>query len=190
MQLWIYLLLGLVGPALLGFSEEGIPRGASFVSPDGRYSVELVEIDGQWRYAIKDAQTGAVDDSIVMPTVLLYLHWTADSQSIVAVEHIAKGSTGRIIYLKDGKWRDVEIRPPNDGWMEYTIINLEIKTDRAHFRFVVRHVKDNGIPIDHMFCDLDVGLATGKISNITWTSISEAQEAASLAREPTYTPSM
>src|SRR5215475_9813304 len=109
MQLWIYLLLGLVGPALLGFSEEAIPRGASFVSPDGRYSVKLVEIDGQWRYAIKDAQTGAVDDSIVMPTVLLYLHWTADSQSIVAVEHIAKGSTGRIIYLKDGKWRDVEI---------------------------------------------------------------------------------
>lgn len=190
MQLWTYLLLGLMGPALLALSEEGIPPGASFVSPNGKYSVELVEIDGQWRYAIKNAQTGVVDDSMVMPTVLLYLHWTADSQSIVAVEHIAKGSTGRIIYLKDGKWADVEIRPPNNGWMEYRVINLEIKTARAHFRFVVRHVKDNGIPIDHMFCDLDVDLATGEISNITWTSISEAEEAASLAREPTYIPPM
>src|SRR5258708_40340797 len=119
MQLWIYLVLGLVGPALLGFSEEGILPSARFVSPDGRHSVELAQIDGQWRYAIKDAQTGAIDDSIVMPTVLLYLHWTADSQSIVAVEHIAKGSTGRIIYLKDGKWTDVEIRPPKGRWMEY-----------------------------------------------------------------------
>ncbi len=187
---WIHFLPSLLGPALLAYSEERVPPGKSFVSPSGRFSVELVEIDRQWRYAIKDARTGGVHDSIVMPTVLLYLHWTADSQSIVAVEHVPKGSSGRVIYLRDDKWTDVEVRPPSDGWIDYTVISLEIKVDRVHFRFVVRHVKDNGIPIDHLFCDLDVGLPAGQISNVTWTSITEAQAAAGLARKPNYIPPM
>ena len=171
-------------------ADQGVPPGLPFVSPNGLCSVELIEIDREWRYAIRNVKSGYVDNSIVMPTVLLYLHWAANSQSIVTVEHIAKGSSGRVIYLKGGKWMDVKVNPPGDGWRDFAIVNLEIGADHVHYKFVVRHIKNDGIPLDHKFCDLDVDLRTGRRSNVRWISISEQEEAATLARKPSYIPPM
>jgi hypothetical protein len=186
----ISLLLTLLASSFGAYPQESVPAGLRMISPNGRYSVELTEIDKQWRYAIKDMQTGRLDSSIVMPTVLLYLHWAASSQCLVAVEHVAKGSCGRVIYLTNGKWTDVGVRPPGNGWMDSAVVNLDIKFNYVHYRFVVRHIKDNGMPIDHKFCDLDVDLRTGRIFNVNWTLISEAEEEANLARKPSYVPPM
>jgi hypothetical protein len=176
--------------ALGAYPERSVSLGTQFVSPDGRYSVELVEIDRESYYAIKDMATGRVDNSIVMPTLLLYLHWAANSRSIVTVEHIAHGSSGRVIYLKDARWKDVEIKPPDEKLMHYTVVNLTIKADRVHYRFALRHIKGNGMPLDYKFCDLDVDLQSGQISNVKWTPTSQREEAAALARKPVYVPPM
>lgn len=188
LSIWVF--VNLLEHGLAAYPEESVPARLHIVSPDGRYSVELAEVDRQWRYVIKDVQTGRLDSSIAMPTVLLYLRWSAKSESIVAVEHIPKGSCGRVIYLKNGKWMDVEVRPPGEQWMDSAVVNVEIKVDHVHYRFAVRHPKSNGMPIDYKFCDLDVALQTAQISNAKWTSISQAEWVASLARRPSYVPPM
>jgi hypothetical protein len=172
------------------YPQEKIPADAVFVSPDGRYSVGLQEIDGLTRFAIKDATTGGTDNSIVMPSLLLYLHWAPNSRAIITVEHIPHGSCGRVIYLNNNKWNDAEIRPPVKSWIDSTVTNLKTTQDRAHFRFAVRYIKANGLPFDYKFCDLDVNLQSGQVSNVTWTSSSQEEHAASLARKPIYSPPM
>jgi hypothetical protein len=189
-QLSISLLLGLVAPVLAAYPETSVPAGLHVISPDGRYSVELVETEAQWRYAIKNIETGQLDNSIVMPTVLLYLHWEANSQSIVAVEHIPKGSCGRVIYSQNGKWRDIEVRPPGEKWVDSTVVSLQIKSDHVHYRFAVRHIGSNGLPINYNLCDLDVDLETGRTFNVKWTPINQSEFVGILAVKPSYDPPM
>src|SRR5918996_4462264 len=106
------LLINLPRLAYSAYRQTSIPNGLHFVSPDGRYSVELQEIDRLSRYAVEDRETGNVDRSIIMPSLLLYLHWAPNSRSIVAVEHIPHGSFGPVVYLKDEKRGVVEVRAP------------------------------------------------------------------------------
>jgi hypothetical protein len=186
----VALLLSLAGQTFAAYPEESIPIGLSIASPDRRYSVELTETEGQSRYAIRNMKTGYVDNSIVMPTVLLYLHWAADSQSMVAVEHIPKGSCGRVIYLQNRKWSDVEVRPPGQEWMDSAVVSLEIKSNHVHYRFAVRYIGSNGMPIDYKLCDLDVNLQTGQVFNLKWTSIPQTEFEVILARKPSYVPPM
>jgi hypothetical protein len=178
-------------------SCAGWPLGAKsvsfesrFVSPDGRYSVDLVIIDKQPHFRITDTKTGDVDDSIVMPTLILYLHWASNSQSFVTVEHTAEGSYGRLVYLKGDKWRSLEVGPPADSMMSFSVINLQIKQDRVHFTFCVDYEKGNGIPVYYTFYDVDVELGTGKVLNTTWSPISHAEWLASLKRQAAYIPAM
>jgi hypothetical protein len=189
-RLSISLLLGLVAHTLAAYAESNVPAGLSFISPDGRYAVSLVETAAQWRYSIENIKTGQVDDSIVMPTVLLYLHWAANSQSIVAVEHIPKGSCGRVIYFQNGKWTDFEVRPPREEWIDSAVVGLQIKSDHVHYKFAVRHVGSNGLPIDYNLCDLDVGLNGERISNVKWTPIKQGEFEGILAVKPSYDPPM
>jgi len=170
--------------------DESIPTGLPFPSPNGRYSVELQEIDRLPHFIIKDIASDRVDNSIVMPTVLLYLHWAADSQSIVTVEHIAKGSYGRVIYLKGSKWVNAEIDAPGEAMMNATVIRLELNPDHVHYKFAVDYVKSNGMSFKYKFCDLDVRLESGEVSNVKWTSISHAEWVASLEHKPSYFPPM
>jgi hypothetical protein len=182
------LLINLPRLAYSAYRQTSIPNGLHFVSPDGRYSVELQEIDRLSRYAIEDRETGNVDRSIIMPSLLLYLHWAPNSRSIVAVEHIPHGSCGRVIYLTDDKWADVEVRPPGAELKDAVVIELNITVEYAHYRFAVRYIKPNEMPIRYAFCDLDVSLERGTILNVHWSSVSEAEWAASLERMPLYNP--
>jgi hypothetical protein len=106
------------------------------------------------------------------------------------VEHIANGSYGRVIYLKDSKWMDAEVEPPGDEMMDSTVVGLEIKVDHVHYKFTASNIKSNETPIYYKFCDLDVRLKTGGIFNLKWTSISQAEWVASLAHKPSYVPPM
>jgi hypothetical protein len=182
------LLVSLIAQTFAAYPEESVPRGLSIPSPDGHYSVKLVETETESRYAITNTKTGQVDSSILMPTVLLYLHWAANSQSIIAVEHIPKGSCGRVIYLKDGKWNDIEVRPPSQERIDSAVVSLEIKSDHVHYRFAVRYIGNNGMPIDYKLCDLDVNLENGQVFNLKWTPIRQTEFEAILARKPSYVP--
>jgi hypothetical protein len=182
------LLVNLAGPAYSAYPQPSIPTGARFVSPDGRYSVKLEEIDRLSRYAIEDREIGSVDRSIIMPSLLLYLHWAPNSRSIVAVEHIPHGSCGRVIYRTGDKWADAEVRPPGAELKDAGVIELNITAEYAHYRFAVRYIKPNGMPIRYAFCDLDVSLERGRIANGYWSSASEDDWAASLERKPSYIP--
>lgn len=74
--------------------------------------------------------------------------------------------------------------------MYYTVVNLTMDINCAHYRFAVRHIKNNGIPIDYGLSDVDVELQTGHISKVRWGPISQGEEASSLARKPAYSPPM
>ncbi len=172
------------------YPQTSIPPGARFVSPDGRYAVELQERDRLSHYAIEDTQTGKTDRSIIMPSLLLYLRWAPNSRAIVAVEHVPHGSCGRVIYLTDGKWADVEVRPPGKKLKDSAVIKLEIERKYVHYRFAVRYIQSNGMPIRYAFCDLDVSFETGEISTARWTPANEAEWASSLEQSPVYNPPM
>jgi hypothetical protein len=184
------LIIAFTRPAHPAYPQASIPKGVRFVSPDGRYWVELQEIDRLSRYFIEDLETRSVDRSIIMPSLLLYLHWASNSRSIVTVEHIPHGSCGRVIYRTRGKWADVEVRPPAGELKDSAVVGLKITAQYAHYRFAVRYIEPNGTPLRYAFCDLDVSLESGSILNIHWSSASEVEWAASFERKPLYLPPM
>lgn len=173
-------------------SADGrISLGASLISPNGRYSVHLEELGGVTYFVIKDTVTERLDHSIVMPTALLYLHWATDSKSFVTVEHIAKGSYGRVVYLDGDKWKNVEVRPPYDGMMDATVINLRLGMNSVYYKFAVRTLTPHWEPIDYRFCDVDVSLKTAKMFHVRWTPVAQEEWATSLwPRKPVYLPPM
>lgn len=166
--------------------------GTLFTSPNGRYSVELTEnkSDKLLHFVIKDVQTGDVSNRIVMPTALLYLHWSASSTAFVTVEHLAHGSYGRIISFKGGTWRTVEIRPPDTARSDVKITNLEILNNDVHVRFAVRDLNEDNVPIRHRVCDIDVSLSSGQFSNVKCIPVSATLGAAIARERPSYQPPM
>lgn len=189
-RLLLILVLTNFTKAAYPYPQPSIPSGVRFISPAGRYSVGLQQFDRLTHYVIEDTKTRNIDGSIIMPSLVLYLHWAPNSRSIGAVEHIPHGSCGRVIYLTSDKWADVEVRPPGAEPKDATVIELKIAAEYAHYRFAVRYIKPNGMPIRYAFCDLDVGLERGSIVNVHWSSASEAEWAASLERKPLYDPPM
>jgi hypothetical protein len=171
---------------------ESVAPGTRFTSPDRRYSVELAEnkADKLLHFVIKDLHTGRVIDNIVMPTVLLYLHWSANSQAIVTVEHIAHGSYGRIIQFQHGTWTSTEVRPPGTAMSDVKVVKLEIRRSEAHFKFAVRDLNDRNVFIGHRVCDLDVSLLSSRSSNVQCIPVSPSVEAATARRQPSYQPAM
>jgi hypothetical protein len=171
---------------------ESVVPGTRFVSPDGRYSVELTQnkADKLLHFVIKDLHTDHVSDKIVMPTVLLYLHWSANSQAIVTVEHIAHGSYGRIIHFKQGTWRSIEIRPPSTAMSDVKVVNLDIRSNHAHFKFVVRDLNRQNAPTGHRVCDIDVSLISGRFSGVSCIHVSPSRGAATARQQPSYQPAM
>jgi hypothetical protein len=171
---------------------KSVAPGTRFVSPNGRYSVELTEskADKLLHFTIKDLETGRVSNKIVMPTVLLYLHWSANSQAIITVEHIAHGSYGRIIRLNQGMWRSSEVRPPKTAMSDTKIVNLEVGSNDAHFKFVVRDLNDKSMPIGHRICDINVSLASGRFSHVKCSRVSSSVAAATALQEASYRPVM
>ena len=180
--------MNLQKPSRAAYPQISIGQGVTFVSPDGRYSVELQEIDRLSYYAIKDTKAGNVDRSVVMPSLLLYLHWGPNSRSIVAVEHVPHGSCGRLIYLTDSKWADVEVRPPGEELKDSAIVEVKINAEYVHYRFGVRYIQPDGMLIRYAFCDLNVSLQGSGVSNVRWTPTNQAEWASSLEQKPVYTP--
>jgi hypothetical protein len=174
----------------VGSVEGSLPLGVSFVSPNGQYSVQLEEINGAPHFVITERGTSREDNSIRMPTLLLYLHWAGDSKSFVTVEHIAKGSRGRVVYLEADKWKYVEVDPPFEGKTYHKVINLQLGSDSVHYKFVVTPLTSSWMPIEDRFCDFDVSLKTGKTSNVKWSHVSDVASLANLMQNPVYLPAM
>ncbi len=171
---------------------EGVAPETRFVSPDRRYSVELAEnkADKLLHFVIKDLQTGHTTDEIVMPTVLLYVHWSADSQAIITVEHIPHGSYGRIIHLKQGTWRSVDIRPPNTAKSDVKVIQLKISSGYAHFKFAARDLNNKNMPTGHRVCDINANLTSEQFSSVNCIPVSPTLGAATYRQQPSYQPAM
>jgi hypothetical protein len=169
---------------------KSIPFSSRFVSPDGSRSIDFVMIDKEWHFRITDLRNRQVDDSIVMPSLILYLGWASNSHAFVTVEHIAGGSYGRVVCLNENKWISSEVIPPGNSMMNFRVITLTMQQDRVHFRFAVDYEEGNGTPVYYTFCEIDVELGTARILNTTSSSISRAEWLASLKRQPSYSPAM
>jgi len=118
------------------------------------------------------------------------VHWASNSESFVTIEHAAEGSYGRVVYLKQGKWTSLEVVPPGESMMSFSVVELEMKQHRVHFRFCVDYEKRNGIPFYYTFYDANIELDTGRVLNTTWSPISQAAWLATLKRQPSYIPAM
>jgi len=179
-----------VGAMGLALAEESVPSGASFASPDGQHLVNVELVNGTEQLVIQFTGTEQPESSIETGTQVLYVHWALNSKSFVTVEHIVKGSRGRVVYLADKTWADVEVKPPFNGMMHYAVIELKLENSHVHYKFAVETLTPNLKPIDYWFCDVDVSLGTGHIYNVQWTPTSEMTLAASLLENPTYLPPM
>ena len=183
--------IALLVNSTLALAESVVP-GTRFISPNGHYSVELTEskADKLLHFVIKDLETGHISNKIVMPTVLLYLHWSANSQGIITVEHIAHGSYGRLIRLEQGTWRSSEIKPPNTAMSDIKVVNLEVQSNYAHFNFVVRDLNNKNMPIGHRICNIDLSLTSGRFSDVKCSRVSPSVGAATALQQPSYRPVM
>lgn len=172
-------------------ADSPVSTDRVFVSPDGVFSMRLVQIERQWRYAITDLRNGAVDTDIVMPTVLLYAHWTASSRAIVAVEHVAGGSIGRVLYRKGDRWTNVEVAPPRlCEWQRPTITNLNVEGDYLHFGFAVSCATDVKSANWYALYEINVSATSGRVTDRRRTVASEQVVVSALEREPSYVPPM
>jgi hypothetical protein len=175
----------LVWSAGVDVADPSFLRDASFVSPNGRYCVQLVDEN----FVIKDTVTGRVDPSLTN-TGVYYLRWALNSRSFVTVEHISHGSHGRVVSLNQDKWNSVDVYPPGPRKMDSTVINLELHSDRVHYKFAGDILGPRWEPVSYQLCDLDVILQTGRMSNVKWTPLSRMAWAAAIKSKPSYMPPM
>ena len=171
-------------------TDASIPFTSKFISPDGSYAVDFTMIDKEHHFRITDLKTNRVDDSIVMPSLVLYLRWASNSRAFVTVEHTAGGSYGRVVCLTGGKWKSLEVAPPDDATTNFQVLAVNIRADSVHFKFSLDHRNSGGVPISYMFYDLDIKLRACEPSNIHWTATSRTEWLRSLNEKPKYSPSM
>lgn len=93
-----------------------VTAGTRVESPDREFVVEC-KVGEQLAPAvglieILDKRTGSTARSFEINPPLYALKWTADSKTIVAVQHVAGGSVAQIIHLSSGKWTTFEASPP------------------------------------------------------------------------------
>jgi hypothetical protein len=171
-------------------ADGSLSSNSTFMSPNGRYIVRLVTVEKEQHFQITDLKTKQVNDSIVMPTLLMYLHWASNSQSFVTIEHIAEGSYGRLVLLRNDKWNSLEIMPPNNSMMRFSVVSSKLEQERVHFFFCVERRKEKGFFYDYAFYNVDVELRTGKVLDATWTPTSQAEFLPRLKGQPSYMPPM
>ena len=152
-------------------SENDLPKQKDFRSPDGRFSVNLVENDRQKYFSITDEKTGAVDSSVKMPTVLLFLEWAANSKAFVAVEHIARGSYAQIFFFH-GKWHAQSFEPPGSS-MIYSVVQVGLNSDQITLKYGVTKQNDVGYPVSYFVYTVSANMNDGRKLAEKWLEISQ-----------------
>jgi hypothetical protein len=88
----------------------------SFLSPDGRFSLEFGGfVDRDFQYAMKNRRTGEVK-RLAEPDYDLWgplysVKWTRDSTSVLLIYHIADGSEATVLHFDGKSWRLLGIDP-------------------------------------------------------------------------------
>jgi hypothetical protein len=170
----LILALAVFFPGLLVFADVPlIQDGQIFPSPDGNFSVQLAQVDGNEVLSIKNSKTGIIDNSqsVQLPPVF-EMTWTGDAQSIVTVGHIAGGSQATVYHF-NGAWSEIDIAP--DDGAAYDVIGLQIgrSSVAVSYKVIVHVTKSNGAPMAVyeklvMTANPATGMiSTGKIQKIT-----------------------
>jgi hypothetical protein len=153
----------------LEFDAASLPNGKQIVSPDTNYSVATSEnnqSEGVSRFLIKDIKTGALDKSVTFETFPYYIFWIANSQSFIAIMHIAGGSYATIVYRKNGKWTSTDYEPPNLGntdkgiYEYYYVSKLKWDLNKINIIYEVYFkpaTTEVNVP-DNKTCDIEVSL--------------------------------
>ena len=142
-----------------------IPPGKSFRSPDKSKSVKLLDYDGVYHYVIKDEMTGKVCTFKDLYNPVFAMVWSADSQSIFVVEHVAKGSLVQILHLANERWTLYSIGDPEPRFHESTILDWRITPAQITLTSRITPRKANGRIYECYVGTYDVDPSTGKTSN-------------------------
>ena len=158
-------------------NPDSIPTaGKQYVSPDQKFEVETAIDANQLFFVIKNAKTGQIDRLVSPNLPVLAVAWSPDSKSLVAVVHFSMTSLLEIIHWDGNKWAPFEIDAPEGGDNDkYHIVGWQFKSGYLEATYIVDHRADNGASLDLYRCTFHVDPASGVVSHVSKTAISQKE---------------
>jgi hypothetical protein len=158
------------------FSDQAIEQGKHVNSPDGRFTAELTDGSDSC-IQITSNTTGQLYKIRVLQPVYL-LKWT-DSQTLLAIEHLAGGSQAVLNHFDGTKWNRFEVDPTNPPppYHHYSVIRQQIGPNNVRLTYKLTDEKGNGVVSKFYLCSFDVDPETGSISNMHQHEISSSDYA-------------
>jgi hypothetical protein len=158
-------------------NPDSIPTaGKHYVSPDQQFSVETAFADRELYFVIKNAKTGQTDRLASPNFPVLALAWSQDSKSLVAVVHFSMTSLLEVIHWDGSKWAPFEIDAPEGGDNDkFHVVGWQFQAGYLEAAYIVDHRAGNGASLDLYRCTFHVDPASGKVSHVTKTTISQKE---------------
>jgi len=154
---------------------EVIPIGSNFVSPDKRFSVQLVKADRDYYFEIKEAKTGITNRLFTEYAPVFSLDWSPDSQSIVAIVHASETSLIELIHWSGQRWNQFAIDIPNGGRDDkFHVVKWEPQGKAIKATYIVDHKYVNK-SIRLYRCIFNIDPVTGKTSSVQETPLTLAE---------------
>jgi hypothetical protein len=156
---------------------DSIPTaGKHYVSPDQKFSVQTTIEDSQFYFLIKVAQTGQLTRLASANFPVLALAWSPDSKSFVAVVHAPMTSFMKVIHWNGSSWDQFEIDAPEGGdGDKYHVVGWQFKTGYLEATYIVDHRAENGASLDLYRCTFHIDPASGDVSHVSKTAISQKE---------------
>ena len=143
-----------------------VATGRVFASPDASKSVNLLDYDREYHYAITDEKTGKVSILEDEYNPVFAIAWSSDSRSFFVVAHVARGVLVQILHLTNNRWSKYTIDVPERQSHESTVIDWRIEQAVITLICKVGLQKENGQYYACYEGTFDVDPTTGKTSNL------------------------
>lgn len=179
-QSWVLLCWWILVGSALPAHAKYFSLGDQSTSPDGRFMVQVVELDRDWKFKIND-RTG--DRTWLCSAEYNPIHalvWSADSQTIIIVEQASEGTFAGLMRFNGTRWIQSHYFPTkhDDKW---TLLSWKIGRRAVHLDYELttdekgRRDKEGVRVYDEYRCNLSVNLRTGRSSKVRRTAISDEE---------------
>jgi hypothetical protein len=158
-------------------NPDAVPTaGKHLVSPDQKFSVQTAIADSEFYFVIKNAQTGLTSRMACDTFPVLALSWSPDSKLVLAVVHEPMSSYIKLIRWAGSDWAPVDVFPPEGGDDDkYHVVGWEFAKGYVKVEYIVDHPVGNGESLNLYRCAFRVDPASGKISDVKKTAITQKE---------------
>jgi hypothetical protein len=156
-------------PDLSGY--DVLPKGKTFVSPNKKFTVQLVQDNRDFYFKIRSAQE-PVSQLPVGNTPVYIIDWSPDSKSFIAIEHYAESSDMELIHWNGKKWTKVLINfPGDDDAFRSHVVDWKFTPTYITETFIANGCKAHDASDLHKY-SFNIDLETGNVSKLRKTPIS------------------